>query len=281
MELGRVIRAHKMNTTIGQLPVLSDGRPRKGLCGSACTFAFVGGVLRDAGTEGSVYAVHRFSLQDPGPDAISLAQQINAEMLTYLTFMGIDLRLIALMGQVPKESLQRLSPQEMANLKIIRLAKVVTRWEVIPNNPVTIRGITEGKDGRYTLDFQCVSPTSALQTSAPVRQLFLTVNYKDKSFLPSQIRIHPVTVSGTSTRFELSAEEFEPPNPAIVQMHWDVGVSLRIKMSPRMQALVLNEPELGILLGRAEPNEFALVRSMQSDLSEGKQLLQGFFANCR
>jgi len=109
LRMGTIIRQYKMWTQVGsQLPLMIPmnenipaqtvpyiaepaSPPFPGECASACTLAFMGGINRTVGY-GSNYAVHQFETesQTPDPNLQAQTEAISAEIVTYLSQMGIS-----------------------------------------------------------------------------------------------------------------------------------------------------------------------------------------------
>lgn len=110
IRLGRLIRASKLNTV----------QIRKMECASACSLAFVGGVLRSA-DPGSI-GVHRSSFTPDATmsrdDAVAGIQAITAEIISYLSEMGVDPKLLAFSLKYDQSDIRYLSASEMAELHV-------------------------------------------------------------------------------------------------------------------------------------------------------------------
>jgi hypothetical protein len=95
LELGRVIRHARLNTSIGRsIPlegVMRVYRYKEATCASACAYAFLGGIGRSY-PAGAVYALNRDAAAPPEPVA------------QYVAEMGVDPRLLAAeAGPLPEE----------------------------------------------------------------------------------------------------------------------------------------------------------------------------------
>jgi hypothetical protein len=110
IRLGRLIRASKLNTV----------QIRKMECASACSLAFVGGVLRSA-DPGSI-GVHRSSFTPDASmsrdDAVAGIQAVTAEIIAYLSEMGVDPKLLAFSLKYDQSDIRYLSASEMAELHV-------------------------------------------------------------------------------------------------------------------------------------------------------------------
>jgi hypothetical protein len=113
MELGRLIRRLGINTA----------QFRAAECASACSLAFLGGVLRYA-EPGSI-GVHKSSFQGDIPmstqDAVAAVQQITADIITYMIEMGADPTLLQLSLQYDSSDIRYLSMSEMSKYKVVTL----------------------------------------------------------------------------------------------------------------------------------------------------------------
>ena len=110
IQLGRMIRAAGLNTL----------QVRQFQCVSACSLAFLGGVRR-AAEPGSI-GVHQGSY---GPDsgmttdqAVASIQAGTAQIMSYMTEMGVDPKLMELALSYEKSDMRYLSASEMAELRV-------------------------------------------------------------------------------------------------------------------------------------------------------------------
>ncbi len=110
IELGRLIRSLDLSTL----------QVRQSECASACSLAFMGGVGRFA-EPGSI-GVHKSSFNDtegvPVADAVSEIQQLTAEIIGYMTEMGVDPGLLQLAFSYNSDDIRYLSGSEMARYKL-------------------------------------------------------------------------------------------------------------------------------------------------------------------
>ncbi|TPJ72462.1 hypothetical protein [Mesorhizobium sp. B2-6-2] len=110
MQLGRMIRAAGLDTF----------QTRQGECASACSLAFMGGVRRLA-EPGSI-GVHQSSFapdhQLSTDEAVAGVQAVTAEIMSYLTDMGVDAKLLAVAMNYDKSDMRYLSASEMAALHV-------------------------------------------------------------------------------------------------------------------------------------------------------------------
>jgi hypothetical protein len=107
MAYGRMIRS------LG----LATFQLRASQCASACTLAFVGGVIRQA--EPGAIGVHQSSFAPgaglDGPSAVAAIQTMTAQIMSYLTEMGVDPKLLQVSLSVPSDDMRYLTASEMQN----------------------------------------------------------------------------------------------------------------------------------------------------------------------
>lgn len=110
MAFGRTIRALGLNTI--QL--------RSHQCASACTLAFLGGVIRFA--EPGAIGVHQASFSQDAIDghiAVAAVQAMTAQIMTYMIEMGADPRLLQLSLSIASDDMRYLTASEMEEYKVI------------------------------------------------------------------------------------------------------------------------------------------------------------------
>jgi len=110
MELGRAIRLLRMTTV--QL--------RGDECASACSLAFMGGLQRYA-QPGSI-GVHKSSFADTRgltvEEAVSTVQKLTADVIAYMTEMGVDPALLSLSFNYESSDIRYLSGSEMRQYRL-------------------------------------------------------------------------------------------------------------------------------------------------------------------
>ncbi|MBN9242139.1 MAG: hypothetical protein J0I98_05040 [Mesorhizobium sp.] len=110
MALGRMIRLLGLNTM----------QVRQLECASACSLAFLGGVSRIA-APGSI-GVHRTSFAPDSTvgrdEAVASVQELTAEVISYLSEMGVNAELLNFALRYDRSDIRYLSASEMADLKV-------------------------------------------------------------------------------------------------------------------------------------------------------------------
>ncbi|OWK22030.1 hypothetical protein AJ88_14130 [Mesorhizobium amorphae CCBAU 01583] len=111
MDLGRLIR--RLGLTTIQFRAVE--------CSSACSLAFLGGVMRIA--EAGSIGVHKSSFSDDiglnTKDAVSGVQQMTADIITYMIEMGVDPALLQLSLQYDSDDIRYLSKSEMTKYRVV------------------------------------------------------------------------------------------------------------------------------------------------------------------
>ncbi|MBB3594949.1 hypothetical protein FHX08_005359 [Rhizobium sp. BK529] len=128
IELGRLIRSLGLSTV----------QSRKFECASACSLAFLGGASRFA-EPGSI-GVHKSSFSDSTgvqvEDAVSAVQQTTAEIIGYMSEMGVDPGLLQLSLSYDSNDIRYLSGSEMAKFRVTTPnAARLAASEAIPDSP--------------------------------------------------------------------------------------------------------------------------------------------------
>ncbi|HEX3808822.1 MAG TPA: hypothetical protein VHW02_03890 [Rhizomicrobium sp.] len=104
LALGEIIRQKSFETAVGQRNYAPPTGPLggftddPGVCASACSFAFLGGVARTVAA-GSLYGVHDAYVEQPeaGEDLLDLGQRIAGKIAEYMHTMGADPRLLTVL----------------------------------------------------------------------------------------------------------------------------------------------------------------------------------------
>ena len=135
MELGHVFRKHGILTDVGRHGGGDHLDVQKGVCFSACTLAYLGGVFRYL-HDGSRYGVHRFSSSEPNDADVDIAQMASATIISYLREMEIDPSLFNLSTVAGKEEIYEPGRQILEKLNVINNGYSQTKWTVESNDGV-------------------------------------------------------------------------------------------------------------------------------------------------
>jgi hypothetical protein len=126
--LGEIFRARGFATEVGSSKISSESVPvpdskisytkAPGRCGSACAFAFLGGIERSLDPD-SKLGFHRSHFGDTGTEPTgSDAQKIIAALLLYIVNMGVDARLIRLATEASPNEVRWINPDEARDLRV-------------------------------------------------------------------------------------------------------------------------------------------------------------------
>jgi hypothetical protein len=129
MALGRVIRAHLLQTFIGQIHEAGTPGIEPGYCYSACALAFLGGEYRYL-PDGSVYGVHRFFWQGHTSADADVAQIVSAAVVEYIKTMGVDTKLFALASQAGSSEAITPSAETLLTLNVINNGSKQVKWTI-------------------------------------------------------------------------------------------------------------------------------------------------------
>jgi hypothetical protein len=117
MAIGRLLRERGYETRVGAR-ASDTGEAGRGVCYSACPFAFAGGVRRRV-DPGSELGVHRVENRVPWPDGAAFDKRVAGEATAYLASMGVSDELFLLMEQVPQEQIRVLTVGEAEELRLV------------------------------------------------------------------------------------------------------------------------------------------------------------------
>jgi len=117
MAIGQLLRDHGFETEVGTRTA-HPLRPTRGVCYSACPFAYAGGVRRSLAA-GSLLGVHRAENRLPVPDESDFERRVQGDATAYLEQMGVSPQLYALMAQVPPGKIRLISLEEAAHLALV------------------------------------------------------------------------------------------------------------------------------------------------------------------
>jgi hypothetical protein len=134
LRIGRLLRRLGVNTFLGKRET-GKSEVGPGVCLSACSIAFLGGVRRSV-VVGSIYGVHRVSMNVHSERDFDAGQIVAAEVSRYLRDMGVDSRLFDRMASTDKDSIYVLGSAELRALHIVDDGKQPARW----NSRSTARG---------------------------------------------------------------------------------------------------------------------------------------------
>ena len=129
IELGEEIRAHGLSTAVAVSVSDRSGweeQTVRGLCASACAYAFLGGVSRTA--KAGELGVHQFF----GKFDLSSSQEVSGTLVSYVAKMGVDPLLVSIASSASPEDVHFLTAQELAAFKITVDDDAFGPWEIKP-----------------------------------------------------------------------------------------------------------------------------------------------------
>lgn len=164
MEIGQLLRQAGAATHVGRY--LAGRNPpgdtslalavQPGVCYSACSLAFLGGVYRYV-SEGSQYGVHRVS-RSSGPTAgdLDTGQIVSAGIARYIRAMGVGQGLLDLLVQQGEHGIYLLSDAEMKTLNVVNNGRQPADWSLeVTDGGEYLRGMQETEYGRGKIAFLC------------------------------------------------------------------------------------------------------------------------------
>ncbi len=282
MAMGRMIRAHGLWTTIAQRVVGGElpGVSESGLCASACSLAFLGGVDRSV-PDGSQYGVHDASHDTPAADDFAQGQLVAAQEASYITSMGAAAGLTELKNHYDssKGGLLLMTPEQMAAYRVTT-PEVETTWAVEQiadtfwlNGSSTTR--LPGQLNQFR--FQCVRD--------PTPRLVIAVDYVPADRRDG-IAQTPATFAAAVTGFRLFAPRQEPLElaPADVlgttQAYGVAHVAAFFRGTARLLTYLTEASRVRVEL--LVPHQYvAPADAFDVDLASGRDRIDRFVASCR
>ncbi|MEO6920732.1 MAG: hypothetical protein ABI171_17255 [Collimonas sp.] len=154
MEIGQLLRKAGAATHVGRYA--GGSAPTPGVCYSACSLAFLGGVYRYV-SEGSQYGVHRVS-RASGPVAgdLDTGQIVSAGIARYIRGMGVGQGLLDLLVQKGEQGIYLLSDAEMKALNVVNNGRQTADWSLeVADGGGYLRGMQDTAYGRGKIALLC------------------------------------------------------------------------------------------------------------------------------
>jgi hypothetical protein len=161
--LGQAIRKAGLDTAVGT-PVTGSVVAKPGLCASACTFAFLGGIQRTVDPK-SAFGVHRFELTSDVKNVEKKSQKIAGLLVDYIGTMGVSQEMYAYStidgndAKDPQKQVLWLDSKTMAQLKITTTDSI--KAVIVDVNGTAVLRVRD-VDGAYEfgeMDFYCEGKT--------------------------------------------------------------------------------------------------------------------------
>jgi hypothetical protein len=126
MQIGLLLRRLRANTLLGKRGSRNSGL-EPGVCLSACSIAFLGGVQRYV-SGGSVYGVHRVSTSVRSETDFAAGQIVSAQLSSYIRDMGVDSRLLERMAGTDKDRIYIVGAPELRALHVVDDGRRPAQW---------------------------------------------------------------------------------------------------------------------------------------------------------
>lgn len=136
IRMGEVIRGLQFNTGIGSYGAEGQ-RQYKGVCASACAYAFVGGNYRFFSGQEERLGIHQFYRDGDNTGDLGDAQVVSSVLVDYLRRMGIDSRAFLLASTARGDSMHWLSVADARALNLSNNGANETTAEIKLNGSLT------------------------------------------------------------------------------------------------------------------------------------------------
>lgn len=165
MELGRIIRAEGLWTSIGKAEPIPDTRywnSVEGTCASACAFAFLGGAARypggstDPGAP-SRLGMHQFYTLDGRNIPSSDTQAIMGQVLLYVLELGINAEILSIAARTPADQMHFFTWSELDALGVVTRGGSVSRGLFVENGGLATGWLAQDDTGAIdrTITLRC------------------------------------------------------------------------------------------------------------------------------
>jgi hypothetical protein len=131
MDLGRVLRGHRLQTFVGRKGERSKYfiESIDGHCMSAAAIAFLGGEFRYVG-EKNQFGVHRFTIEDRGAVAVNSAQILSASVIEYIKSMEVSTELFSLASEIDASDILIIPEETLARLNVVTSSVKPPKWSI-------------------------------------------------------------------------------------------------------------------------------------------------------
>jgi hypothetical protein len=217
LALGRFLRSHGINTRVGatgEEKMEDAGRTYStlsaGICASACTIAFMGGVERET-IEGSRIGIHQFNVSGTkNVDervAFSTAQELVSELSVYARAMGVSPDIVTAASRIRSSDILWLTQDDLetSNLVTSRRRPAEVDWQLRPFDGKLVAIADQSQDQRIAVTFAI--------TCAGARDLALVAYLPRSSSFGGDSRLAEVAASLSTA--ELEPEDFQSSSTRI------------------------------------------------------------------
>jgi hypothetical protein len=131
MNLGRVIRDHRLHVMVGRRGRRTEyyTETEPGYCMSAAALAFLGGEFRWVG-EKNQFGVHRFTLGEYGEKAFNTAQTLSATIIEYIRSMDVNTELFTIASEVDASDILALPESTLQRLNVVNNGITAVKWSI-------------------------------------------------------------------------------------------------------------------------------------------------------
>lgn len=306
LRMGTIIRQQKMWTQVGsQLPLMiplnenipaqtvpyiaePTSPPFPGECASACTLAFMGGINRTIGY-GSNYAVHQFETesQTSDPNLQAQTEAISAEIVTYLSHMGISPDYMEYMVQKTGNNVTNLSMKLLQQLNIAT-PYWQTKWQIAPlndNSGFYLQGTSTDPWGTHEIAFTCAPKATPTQPAPAVQPPPSPPTLIANFYLDPGVRANAQNVVGAVQEYVLVLSgQFVPLSLSAKQAPAQVLGARLVKSLSLTGTLVQNlesgnYPDIGLAF-IFDPTAKLPMRLLKFEASLDSALLKQFAESC-
>jgi hypothetical protein len=224
----------------------------KGVCLSACAYAFLGGVSRHLDAGGQL-GVHQFSggAKDVGQSA---AQVTTAVLAQYLDDMGVDRKLLDIASMTPSGSVQIISVQLARELNVDNTNPPKRGWELKADDQGNLSAIVTqrqgGRDAVTSLAFRRDGSYLIGTLTYRIRQNFRSFRQMNETF-QGPTRFH-LTASDQSYQ-TTTVSSWERLVDGSFRIRFSVNPSILLKLS-QLAAFELDAEDWGNAMRDVDPS---------------------------
>jgi hypothetical protein len=261
LEIGRLIRAARFDTDVGP----KNGKD--GVCFSACSLAFLGGVRRTIGTN-MLFGVHRVSTTASltSSEALDIGQITIGQIVEYVSYMGVKVEFVTVLTKTGSEDINLLSAQSMKDLNVTT-TPFSTSWEIKTfRGRFYVLGTTEENGGVDKIIFLCAG-----KSRIDAQFLFSSAGeYRESALLWTKFYV-----------FDFDGNEVYLMNDEISSTVAESGpkyISAGVHITNRLLNLLRNTSVLGFEM---VPPSRQIYAGWHMDFASGKEKVFEYIKSCR
>jgi hypothetical protein len=305
LAIGRLFRKRLLRTNIGQVshlqrplggPYQQFGPNEPGVCASACSMAFLGGVQRSV-MDGSLYAIHDTRVQDPArlQNPFAAGQEVAASVAAYYAEMGVDPKLLVIANQYDSSvgQIASVAPQLMATLRVTT-PPLVTSWRIVNlgDGLFSLIGTTPDRLGHLNeMRVACVSGLPLLSFQVRITGKTIVGDPIDQRDFAHDATMMQIADTATQTTRAIANQgpallELDQNEKSYVQYNKTAdAIFAAIRITPRITDFLRTAGVLTFTLHAPPPPGSAMdIRPSQSfsfDLGPGRPTLLSMIAGCK